>query len=72
MKGGAMDVEDRIFELTGEQFDGRKIIAAVADEYGLDWETASNLYMKVRLERGSPYRVRTREAIDRLGRISFL
>jgi hypothetical protein len=67
-----MDIEDRIFELTGKQSDGRKVIAAVAEEYGLDWETASSIYVRVRRERGTPYRVRTREAIDRLGRISFI
>lgn len=67
-----MDIEDRIFELTGEEFDGSKVITAVVDEYGVDRETARNLYVKVRRERGTPFSVRTREAIDRLSRISFI
>lgn len=67
-----MDIEDRIFELTGWEFDGSKVITTVVDEYGVDRETARNLYVKVRHERGTPQRVRTREAIDRLKRISFI
>lgn len=67
-----MDIEDRIFELAGEVFDGSRIISTVVDEYGVDRETARRLYLKVRIERGSPLRVRTREAIDRLSQINFL
>lgn len=68
----AMDIEERIFELTGEEIDGSKVITAVVEEYGVDRETARDLYLKVRLDRGTPFRVRTREAIDRLSRISFV
>jgi hypothetical protein len=67
-----MTIEDRIFELTGEVFDGSEVITTVVEEYGVDRETARNLYVKVRHERGTPQRVRTREAIARLGRIRFI
>jgi hypothetical protein len=66
------DIEDRIFELNGELVIGRKVIAAVVEEYGIDRETASDLYVKVRTGRGSPSRVATKEAIARLGRIRFI
>lgn len=67
-----MEIEDRIFELTGEVFDGVRVMDIVADEYGLDCETVAELYLKVRRERGSPQRVRTREAIARLGRVRLI
>jgi hypothetical protein len=67
-----MDIEDRIFELTGEEVDASKIFTTVVDEYGVDRETARNLYVKVQRERGTPHSVRTREAINRLGRIRFI
>ena len=47
MKGGAMmNIEDRIFELTGHEADAAKIFDAVVAEYGVDRETARNLYVK--------------------------
>ena len=67
-----MDIEDRIFELTGQIAVGRKVIDAVVEEYGIDRKTALDLYVKVRTERGSPNRVATREAIERFGRIRFI
>ena len=67
-----MDIEDRIFELSGELIVGHKVIDAVVEEYGIDRRTAWGLYAKVRAERGSPSRVATKEAIARLGRISFV
>ncbi len=67
-----MNVEDRIFQLAGREADGCKIIDTVIDEYGLDPEVARQTYVKVRTERGDPYQVATREAIERLGRIRFL
>lgn len=67
-----MTIEDRIFELSGVEFDASKIITTIVDEYGVDRETARNLYVKVQRERGTPYSVRTTEAIARLRRISFI
>ena len=67
-----MNIEDRIFELTGHEADAAKIFDAVVAEYGVDRETARNLYVKVRTERGSPNRVATKEAIARLKQNSFL
>lgn len=67
-----MDIEDRIFELSGVEFDASTIFTTIVDEYGVDRETARNLYVKVHRERGTPYSVRMREAIDRLKRISFI
>lgn len=67
-----MDIEDRIFELTGQMAVGRKIVDAVVAEYGVDRKTAWDLYVKVRTERGSPNMVALREAIDRLGQIRFI
>lgn len=72
MKAMAMSVEDRIFELAGREADGCKIIDMVIDEYGLEPEVARQTYLRVRTERGDPYRVATREAIARLGRIRFI
>lgn len=67
-----MDIEDRIFELSGVEFDASKIFTTIVNEYGVDRETARNLYVKVHRERGTPYSVRTTEAIARLRRISFI
>jgi len=67
-----MNIEDRIFELTGHEADAGKIFDAIVDEYGVDREIARRLYVKVRTERGSPSRVATKEAIARLKRISFI
>lgn len=51
---GTMDIEDRIFELMDEMALGREIVAAIVDERGIDRDTAWDLYIKVRNERGSP------------------
>jgi hypothetical protein len=67
-----MDIEDRIFELTGHEAVGRKVIDAVVEEYGVDRAVARDLYVKVRTERGDPHRVATRAAIARLKQISFI
>jgi hypothetical protein len=66
------EIEDRIFELTGQMAVGQQIVDVVIEEYGIDSRTAWDLYVKVRHERGSPNMVALREAIDRLGRLSFL
>jgi hypothetical protein len=67
-----MAIEDRIFELTGVEVDGTKVIDAIVDEFGIERAVARRLYVKVRTERGTPHRVATREAIARLKEISFL
>lgn len=67
-----MGIEDRIFELTGQEEDGEKVMDAIVEEYGVDPATAANLYVKVVTERGTPSRVATKEAIARLGRLSFI
>ncbi|HYI99700.1 MAG TPA: hypothetical protein VEX36_08535 [Thermoleophilaceae bacterium] len=67
-----MDIEDRIFELTGHEAIGGKVIDAIVEEYGVDRSVARELYVKVRTERGDPNRVATREAIARLKQISFI
>ena len=67
-----MDIEERIFELTGQEAVGERIVNAVIEEYGIDSRTAWDLYVKVRRERGSPNMVALRETIDRLKRLSFI
>ncbi len=67
-----MNIEDRIFELTDVEPDGRKVVDAVVGEFGVERHVARKLYVKVRTERGTPSRVATREAIARLKEISFL
>lgn len=67
-----MDIEDRIFELTGVEFDGIKVIDRVVDEYGVDRETVRRLYLKVRMERVSPFHARTTAAIERLSKVNFI
>ncbi len=67
-----MRIEDRIFELWDEKPLGTQIAAVVAEEYRIDFDTAWALVKKVREERGTPRRLRTKEAIDRLSRISFI
>jgi hypothetical protein len=67
-----MDIEDRIFELTGQEAIGEKVMDRIVEEYGVDPKTAADLYYKVRVERGTPSRVATKEAIARLGRIRFI
>jgi hypothetical protein len=67
-----MNIEDRIFELTGQEAIGERVMDRIVEEYGVDRSTAANLYVKVVTERGTPSRVATREAIERLGRISFI
>jgi len=66
------EIEERIFELTGQEAIGERIVNAVIEEYGIDNDVAWDLYVKVRRERGSPNMVALRERIDRLGRLSFL
>lgn len=66
------EIEERIFELTGQMAVGQWIVDAVIEEYGIDDRTAWDLYVKVRRERGSPNMVALREAIDRLKRLSFI
>jgi hypothetical protein len=67
-----MDIEDRIFELTGQVVGGHKVMHAIIEEYGVDRKTAARLYVKVIRERGTPQSVRTREAIARLKEIRFI
>jgi hypothetical protein len=67
-----LEIEERIFELTGREAVGQRIVNAVIEEYGIDSRTAWALHVKVRRERGSPNMVALKEKIDRLGRLSFL
>lgn len=67
-----MSIEDRIFELSGHEPDASKVFDAVVEEYGLDRQTVRDLYVKLRIERGSPNLVAANEAIARLKRLSFL
>lgn len=66
-----MEIEDRIFELSDEIVVGPELAEAIAREYEIDFHMAWTLVRKVRRERSTPYRVRTKEAIDRFSRISF-
>lgn len=71
-KVSAINVEDRIFELLGEDKDAPEIIDTVMAEFGLTWDEAKEMGLKVIRERGTPRLARAREAIDRLGRIRFV
>jgi hypothetical protein len=74
MKGAAMmmDIEDRIFELGGQEPVASKIFTTIVDEYGVDRATARELYVKVQTERGTPNSVALKETIARLKRLSFI
>ncbi len=67
-----MSIEDRIFELSGEEMRASKIFTTIVDEYGVDRETARQLYVRVQWERGTPHSVRTKEAIARFKEIRFI
>ena len=67
-----MDIEDRIFELWDEKVLGSQIAAVIVDEYGMDFDAAMDLVVKVYRERGTPRRQRTKEAIDALSRVHFI
>lgn len=67
-----MDIEDRIFELFGEDKTGLEIVAQIVAEFGVDDREAWGLTLKVHKERGTPRQARTRQAIERLGKIRFV
>jgi hypothetical protein len=67
-----MDIEDRIFELSGQLTMGAEIVAVIIDEYDIDRWDAWDLVVKVRKERKTPRLVRAREAIDRLHKLSYI
>jgi hypothetical protein len=69
---GAMDIEDRIFELSGVLALGAEIVAVIIDEYDIDRWDAWDLVVKVRKERKTPHLVSAREAIDRLYKLSYI
>jgi hypothetical protein len=71
VKGVAMDIEDRIFELSGEVVMVAEIVAVVTREYDVDEDTAWALALKVRKERTTPHLVAAKEAIDRLYEMSY-
>jgi len=67
-----MNVEDRIFELFGDETSGVEVVDAVVAEYDMDRRAAWDLVVRVHRERGSPLLVRIEEAIAELGRISYI
>jgi hypothetical protein len=67
-----MEIEDRIFELLGKDEDAPVIVDTVAAEYGLERAQVKEVCHRVINERGTPRLARVREAIDGLGRISFV
>jgi hypothetical protein len=67
-----MDIEDRIFELSGETALGAEIVAVIVDEYDIDYWAAWDLVGKVRKERSTPHLASAREAIDRLHKLSYI
>lgn len=67
-----MDIEDRIFELFGEDKIGMEIASQIVAEFGIDDREAWDLILKVYKERGTPRQVRTSQAIERLGKIRFV
>jgi hypothetical protein len=66
-----MNIEDRIFELSGKLALSIEIAAIIVDEYGIALEEARDLVLKVRLERKTPQLVSARRAIDRLYQLSY-
>jgi hypothetical protein len=67
-----MNIEDRIFELFGEDKAGLEIAPQIVAEFGVDDRSAWDLIIKVHKERGTPRRVRTRQAIEQLRMIRFV
>lgn len=67
-----MGIEDRIFELFGEGAIFLDIAPRVMAEFGVDEREAWDLMSKVFRERGTPQQIRTRRAIEALGRIRFV
>lgn len=67
-----MDIEDRIFELSGQLTMGAEIVAVIIDEYDIDRWAAWDLVVKVRKERSTPHLVSAREAIERLYQLSYV
>jgi hypothetical protein len=67
-----MDIEQRIFELLGEDRDAPDIIDTVAAEYGVERNKVKEMCLRVIRERGTPRLARVRAAIDRLERIRFV
>jgi hypothetical protein len=66
-----MNIEERIFEMLGQQKRAPEIIDTVMVEYGVDADTAMETARKVIRERGTPKLEAARLATERLGRIRF-
>lgn len=66
-----MDIEDRIFELSDETLLPSKIVPVLLEEYDIDPDTAWDLVVKVRHERGTPNIAAAREAIAELQKLSY-
>ncbi len=64
-----MDIEDRIFELLGEQLPADHLLDRVVGEYGVQRPVAARIAWKVIDERGTPNLAIARRHIERLRHI---
>lgn len=67
-----MNIEERIFEMLGQQKRAPEIIDTVVIEFGVDADTAMATARKVIRERGTPNLEAARRATERLGRVRFI